>query len=71
MEMIEDAYNEFVDSWDGKEFDESKTPILDHSMMYLAQAVYDDNLSWAMYLYDYLGALIREEERNHKIREKL
>lgn len=68
MEMIEDAYNEFDDSWDGKEFDENKTPILDHSMMYLAQALYDDNSSWAMDLYDYLGALIREEERNQNLR---
>lgn len=69
MEMIEDAYNEFNDSlWDGKEFDENKTPILDHSMMYLAQALYDDGSNWAMDLYDYLGALIREEERNQNLR---
>ena len=69
MEMIEDAYNEFNDSWKGgKEFDENKMPILDHSMMYLAQGLYDDNPSWARDLYDYLGALIREEERNQKLR---
>ena len=68
MKMIEDTYYEFDDSWDGKEFDENKTPILDHSMMYLAQALYDDNQGWAMDLFDYLGALIREEERNQNLR---
>lgn len=71
MKMIEDTYYEFDDSWDGKEFDENKTPILDHSMMYLAQALYDDNSSWAMDLYDCLSALIREEERNQKIGRRL
>ncbi len=46
MEMIEETYEELCNcGWDtsAPELDQEKMPLIDHSMMYVAQALFDDN----------------------------
>lgn len=71
IEFVDDTYNDYdvyMMQDNVLEWDHNRDTVLDHPMLEIARAIYDDSPSQARDLYDYLGALIREEERNQKLR---